>query len=125
MRELAATEHDRYLDLVSVPQEADGILQLDVKIMLLDIGTKLYFLDRNDLLLLLGFFFPFLLFISVLAEIHDAAYRRLSLRSNLHEIQMLLHRHVQSIFSRHDAELFAARARHANLTDANLFINSK
>ena len=37
---------------------------------------------------------------------YDAAYRRLSLRSNLHEIQMLLHRHVQSIFSRHDAELF-------------------
>ena len=38
---------------------------------------------------------------------------------------MLLLGEAQSLARRHDAELFAARARHANFTDANLFINSK
>ena len=88
-------------------------------------GTKLHFLDRNDLLLLFRFFLPFLLFISIFAEIHDAAHRRFRLRRHLHKIKVLFLRQAQSIPRLHDAELLARRAGHAHFPDVDFLIDSQ
>ena len=124
MRQFTATEHDRDLDLVSFFKEAKRILELHVEIMLLNVRPQLDLLDRDDLLLLLRLFLPLLLLVTVLAEIHDAADRRLCLRRDLDEIEMLLFRHAQGVARRHDAELLAGRARDAHLANADFFVDS-
>ena len=92
--------------------------------MLLDVGAKLDLLDADGLLLLLGFLLALLLLIAVLAEIHDAADRGLSLGSNLHQVQMLFLSHAESLAGGHDAQLLAGSAGDADLTDVNLLIDA-
>ena len=92
--------------------------------MLLNIRAKFDLFDVDDLLLLLGFLLPFLLFLAALAKTHDAANRRLRLRRNLDEVEMLLLCHAQCFARRHDAELFTRGARHANFADVDLFVDS-
>ena len=125
MGHLPPAKHNRNLDLVAFFHKTQGVFQLDVKIMLLDIGTKLYFFYSDDLLLFLGFLFPFLLFISIFAEIHDAAHRRFRLRRHLHKIKVLFLRQAQSIPRLHDAELLARRAGHAHFPDVDFLIDSQ
>jgi len=91
--------------------------------MLLDVRTQLDLLERDDLLLLLRLFLPLLLFVAILAEIHDPADRRLRFRRNLDEIEMLLFRHAQGIACRHDAKLLARCARDAHLSNADFLVD--
>ena len=124
MGKLTATEHDGHFDLVPFLYETKCVLQLDVKIVLFNVGAKLNFFDVNNLLLLLRFLFPLLLFIAVLTEVHDAAHRRLCLRRNLDEVKMLFFGHTQCVTSCHDAQLFSFGAGHAHFTDANFLIDA-
>ena len=92
--------------------------------MLLNVRAKFDLFDVDGLLLLLGFLLPFLLFIAVLAKIHDAADRRFCLWRNLDEVEMLFLGHAQRFARRHDAELLTRSARHADFADVDLFVDS-
>ena len=95
-----------------------------MKIMAIDYGDAHTGIAVSDALLTLaGFFFPFLLFILVLAIIHDSADRRLSLRSNFNQIQMMLGSKLEGTGKWHDAQLLPIDSINADFPSADLFID--
>src|SRR5207342_1049662 len=84
---LAATEADVDLDLVALFQEAAHVAQLDLVVALVGDGAELHFLDFDLLLLLLRSSGLLLHLELELAEVHDAAHRRIRVRLDFHEIQ--------------------------------------
>ena len=64
-------------------------------------------LDLDFLLTFAGLAFFFGAFVLELAKIHQPTNRRVSLRSNLHEVRIVLPGHRQRFTARHNAQLFA------------------
>ncbi|MNE44356.1 hypothetical protein D3C80_1385780 [compost metagenome] len=80
MGNLTSAETDRALHFIAFAEELDDIAELGLIIMFLDVSTEPDFLDVHDLLVLARFLLFLLHFITELAVIHDAAYRRFRLR---------------------------------------------
>src|SRR6187402_1180453 len=76
VHDLAPPEEDSCLHLVALSQEADDVILLEYIIVLVRIGTKLHFLDRDVLLMLPRLVFLLVLLVEILAVIHDSANRR-------------------------------------------------
>jgi hypothetical protein len=119
-RHFAAPELDGGLDLVSFPQEPDGVLELEVVVMLVDVGPELDLFDVDDLLLLLRLVGLLLLLVEELAEVHDAADRRLGRRGHLHQVESRCLSHPQGLLHRHDSGLatFGVDQAHLAYPDA-------
>ena len=79
---------------------------------------------QDDRLLLPRFFLPPGLEVFVLAEVHDAADRRLCLRRHLDEIELLLLRGLERLLDRQDAELRPLGADDADLPNADGFVDA-
>ena len=52
MRHLASPEENRRFDLVALSQKPLNVLLLELVVVLVDLGSKLYFLDLDRLLVL-------------------------------------------------------------------------
>ena len=94
MGELATPEHNGDFHLVAVRDKPLGVFLLHFIVMVLNIRTQFDFFQRDNFLFLFSFFITFLLFKPKLAEIHDPAGRRFSIRSDFHQIQLLIRSHL-------------------------------
>ena len=114
MGHFTAAEADRHLDAVALLQELLGVLQLDVKVIGIDVGRHTDFLNLNHALILLGFFFLLQLFEAELAIIHDLADRGNRVGCDLDQIQILFICHSLCIGRRHDTQLGTVSANNPN-----------
>ena len=80
---LTTAEHDGYLDLGALFQEADNIALFGLIVMVVNFWTKLLLLDDGLLLILLGLTGFLGLFVLELAVVHDLCDRWLCVRRNL------------------------------------------
>ena len=87
---LAATEHDRELDLVALAEEALDVLHLGDVVVLVDLGPELHLLDDDVRGLALGLPPPLLLLVHVAPVVHDPAHRRVGVGRHLDQVECLL-----------------------------------
>jgi hypothetical protein len=121
--DLAATEHNRHLDLVLVAQEALDVALLRVVVVLGDLGAELDLADDDLLLVLLGLLDLLGLLLLVLRVVQDAADGRLGLRGDLDEIKILALRVAQRLVGLHDADLIARLVDQPDLGNADAFVD--
>ena len=79
------------------------MLELNIKIMIFNVRTKLDFLNLENLLFFLGFLFALLLFLSILTIVHDTAYWRLAIRSYFHQVKTAFFCFANGIANIHNA----------------------
>ena len=72
MRHLAPAELDDHLHLAR-REEARGVVELGLQVVLADVAGELQFLELGRLLVFADFLLPLLTFKAVSAEIHDFA----------------------------------------------------
>ena len=72
-------------------------------------------LDLHNVLVLPGFLFPLALLELVLAVVHQLAQGGVACGGDLHQVQSLLLRDVQSLLAGHDAQLLSAFADQSDL----------
>jgi hypothetical protein len=108
---------------VPLLQEPAHVLDLELEIVALGLGPHLHFFTRITVCFL-RFLQPPGLRVLVLAEVHDPAHRRVRLRSHLHEVEILTAGRLQRLLGRHDAELLAVGADHADLANPDGFVDA-
>ena len=125
MRHFATTKTHGDLHLVAVFKKLEHIAHLYAVIMFVRIRAKLDFLDLDDLLLFARFGFTFLLFVFVLAEIHDLTHGRVSIWGNLHQIQSSLLGLFHGCTRRYNAAVFTIGTDQSNFGGINAFIHAR
>ena len=122
---LTSAESDRHLDLVPRFQETDGLADFGVQIVRIDIQRHSDFLDIDRLLILSRLFVPLGLFKTILAIVHDTADRRLRLRRNLDEIEILFSGDPHRFFQLEYAKLSPVRIDDTDLFVADFLIDEQ
>ena len=122
MRHFATAEADVDLYLVAFGDEPAQVAQLDRVVAIVSARAELEFLDLDHFL-----FFArsvrFLLFFKLeLAEVHDAAHRRVGIWNDLDQIHFRFGRHAQCIIATNHAHLFTVRANQAHSRNTNFAI---
>src|SRR5580658_3354612 len=123
-RHLASAEEDGRFHLVAFVEEAQHVILFRFVIVIVHVDTKLYFLDRNGLLLFLGFALALFILVQEFPIIHDAANRRLRGRGNFHQIQVSFAGHLERLEGRHHANLFPFVTDHANFARPDAFVHA-
>jgi hypothetical protein len=123
MRELAATEADRHLELVALIQELRGGADLRVDVVVIDLRRDPYLLPRDGLLLFLGVLGLLLQVVAVFPEVAHARHRRLDVRSDFDEVVALFLRLRERARSRNDPELLAIGTKKANGRNTDRFVD--
>ena len=123
MGHFAPPEKDRGLYLVAIFEEALDVFLFELVIVLVDFWSELDLLDLDYLLMTPGLACSLLLLILILAEIHDAAHRRVRRRRDFDQIESLLPRDGERLRRRHDAELLAGVVDHTDLSNADSFVD--
>ncbi len=98
-------EHHGDLHLVVLLKKLPDMLDLDLQIMLLRLGSETDLLDLNDRLALFGDLNLLALLVSEFSIIHDPADRRRRGGRHFHQIQTRLGRLRQGIRQRNDPQL--------------------
>src|SRR5688572_11756119 len=124
VRQFAAAEEDRRLDLVAVQEEALDVLLLEVVVVLVVLGPELDLLDLDDALVLLGLARTLLLLVLVLAKVHDPADRWHRCRGDLDQVESLLTGDGYGLRRRHDPELRAGLVDYADFTDPDALVGA-
>ena len=119
---LATAEADRDLDLVAFLKEPAEIAQLDRVIADIRRRTELQLLDFLLFLLLLGRMRLLLRIELELAEIHDSADRRVTVRLDFDQIQACLLGHGQSLVARQNADLLSLCSNDANTRNTDFVV---
>ena len=120
---LAAAKLQRHLHLHVLAQKADGVLDLDAKIVRINARTELDFLHGRGVLVLLGFLFLLGLFVTELAEFNEAADRRRGVGGDFDQVNPLLPRQGQRFIEGNDAELFAVHSDDADFAGADFAVD--
>jgi len=115
-RHLASAKKNRRLDLVAFVQKTQHVVFLGLVIVIVHVDAELHFFDGNRLLVLLGLALFFFLLVQEFPIIHDAANRGLRGGGNLDQVQILFAGHLKRFKWRHDSDLLAFIADHANLS---------
>ena len=90
-----------------------------------NLGPELHFLDLDlDLLLACGLGLA-VLFVLELAIVHDLAYRRLRVRSDLHEVEVLLVGNALCVANAEQSKLGAIDANQTASTCGDLVIDAR
>ena len=113
-KDRASAEENVGLDLRSFLQEALGMVELELEVVLIGLRTETDLLDdhlRSVRLLLLRLLF---LLIDEFLVVDDLAYGRIGVRSDLHKIQFPFFGHLQCLCERVDALLGYIVAHHAD-----------
>ena len=90
MGDFTTSENEGDLGLVAFFQEASHMLDLEIQIVVIGLGAKLYLLDLDMYLFLSCFLKFFTLLIFELAIIHDPTDRRHRTGGHLYQIKLLL-----------------------------------
>ena len=90
MRHLATAEHDGDLHARALLEEAEHVTLLGLVVADVDLGTELHLLDLDARLVLARCLGLHGLLVLVLTIVHDAAYGRIGVRSDLDEVEVLL-----------------------------------
>ena len=117
--DLAAAEADCNLDLVAILQKLDGVFQLELKIVVVRLGTHPDTFQVAALLLLVGIAVLLGLFILMFAVIHDLANRWRGSRGHLDQIQSALPRQGERISHGHYSVLHVLVIDKADVAHSN------
>jgi hypothetical protein len=123
MNDFAATEKNGRFDFVTLFQKPDDVVLLEIVIVLIGIGSKLHFLDRDVSLMLLGFVKLLIELVKVFAVIHDSANRRICSRRNLDQIQTPLFSDLERCLRRHDTELLVLVVNYAYFASSDSLVH--
>ncbi len=118
--DLAPSEIHHDFCLVALFNEAVDIPDLELKVVLIDLRSDLYFLKINSLLL--SMFLVELVF--VFAKIKDLAYRRNSRRRHLNKVKFPLLGNMKGFADCHYAKLAAIAVNYPDLFGPDLLIHS-
>src|SRR5579863_403753 len=102
MRDFASAKLHHCLHSIAFLQEPDGVIFLEVVIVIVGVGAELQLLHLYDMLFLLGFVRLLLHLVLVVAVIDRLRDRRYRGRGHYHQIETKLLRPSQSGGSRHD-----------------------
>ena len=122
VRQFPAAEDDGDDHFIFVRQKPLGLVHLGFDIVIAGFGADANFLDFGVVRVLLMRLFLLLVF--EFAEIHNSANRRAFGGGDFHQIQILLPRYRQSLFSGDDPQLCTVGRDDSHLRNANLFVNS-
>ena len=123
-RHFASAEEDSRLDLVALAQEPENVILFGLVVVIVHVDAELHFLDRDHLLVFLGFALPLFLLVEVLAEIKNAADWRLGRRGNFHQVHVLSPCDPERVLRCHNAELIPFVVNHADFAYANALIGA-
>ena len=123
MNNLAASEKHSCFDFVALFQEPDDVVLLKFVIVLIRVGSKLHFFDRDVLLVLLRFVKLLIHLIEVLAVVHNPAHRRIGGGRYLYQVQAALFSDLQRLLRRKDSELFVLVVYDANFASSNSLVH--
>src|SRR5216683_544183 len=123
-RHFASAEEDGRFDLVSVVEEAQHVILFGFVVVIVHVDTKLYFFDRNGLLLFLGFALALFVLVQEFPIVHDAANRRLRGWGNFHQVQVSFAGHLERLEGRHHANLFPFVTDHANFARSDALVHA-
>lgn len=124
MDDFATAKLNDQLGLVSILKKFADVFDLEVKVMLIGLGTKLHLLDFDDRPLLAFLTFLFGRFVLKATIVHDLAYGRNGLRRDLDQIKPFLACHAQGFVRVEYAYLRAIAGNNANARDADAVIDS-
>ena len=125
MSHFSSAEANGNLYLVAVAEEFNGVSQLCVKIVGINVKGKPYFLDLDYFLIFLCFFFTLCLFKTIFAVIHNAANMGSGSGRNLYKIKIFFGGNGKSVLYGNYAELRAVGIDYANFFFANLLIDKQ
>ena len=121
----ASAEEDISLDFGSFLQETLGVVELELEIMFVGLGTEANLLDdhlRSVRLLFLRLLF---LLIDEFLVVDDLAYGRIGVRSDLHKIQFPFFSHLQRLCKRIDTLLGHIVSHHADTRGGDGIVDSE
>ena len=118
------TETERHLYLHLFAEEVDGMLQLNAKVMRVDVGAKLDLLNLIRVLVLLGFLFLLGLLVTELAVIDQFTNRRIGVRSDFDEIHAAVAPERDGITEGHHPQLTAFGVDDTDLAGTDFAINA-
>ena len=98
------------------------MLELEIVIMLIGLGTETYLFHLLLHLLLLHLFLMLLLLVEEFRIVDDTTDRRLRIRRNLHKVNSLLMSQIQCLPCRH--HLCSVIANHTYFPNANLLVHA-
>ena len=101
----AAAEEDSRLDLGTFLQELLRMLEFELEVMLISVGTEADLLDCDLGSILLHLLGLLPLLVEVLLVVEDLADRRISLGADLNQVKLHLVGHLQGLGDRIDARL--------------------
>ena len=99
------------------------MIDLYVEVVDINAGAKANLLNLHDMLILSCFLLALCLLETELAVVHDAAYRRNSVRCDLHEVKILCGSCLQCLRNWYDAGLIALCVDQSYFLVADLFID--
>ena len=123
VRDLAAAEHDRDLDLVLAQQEPGDVALLGVVVVLRDLRAELDLADRDLLLVLARGLQLLRLLVLVLRVVEHAADGRAGVGSDLDEVEIALLRVRERLGGLHDSDLLAVLADEPDLGHADAVVD--
>lgn len=123
MAELPAAEPDADFDLIACFEELGNVFRLDFEVVDIDHRGKSHFFDLGRFLVLAGFFLLLALFESILAIVHDTAYRRISFRGNIDQVIPGFFCHSESDIDRNDADLIAVFIDQSYFFGCDVFVD--
>ena len=123
-RLLATTEHDGYLYLGTLLQEAHHVALFGLVIVIINLRTELLFLHHGLLLVLTSFAGLLGLLVLELAVVHDLCYGRLGVRCNLYKVEVSFIGQLSRIVCFDDTDLFAAWTDESDLRDSNTVVDA-
>ena len=118
----AAPEGHHHFHLVSVSQELGGMIQLEVEVVVVGLRPHVNLLNLRLGTVGLDLFLLFLLFVKIFLIIHHLAYRRVGLRGDLHQIQLIALGNLQS-FPEGDNLRLEILSYYAYYLGGDVFIN--
>jgi len=119
---LAAAEADGDADVFALLEEATSVADLEVQVVIVRLGTELHFLELVGVLLLLGFLGGLLLFVLVLAPIHDADDWGACAGSDLDQVELSLRGAFPGVVEGDDADLLSLGVDQPDGADANVVV---
>ena len=120
----SSAEEDVGFDFIAFFEELDGMLELEVIVMIVGLGTETDLFDLLLFLIRLCLFLFFLLCVEEFLVIYDAAYRRISRCSDLDEVEVLIIGNFHCLLEGVDTLLYVV-ANKANLRHtANLIVDT-
>jgi len=123
MHDLPSSKKYGCFDFISLFQESDNVILLELVIVIIRVRPELHFLDRNVLLVLLGFVKFLVQLVEVLSIVHDPANRGSCSRRHLYQVQASLFGHLYGLLRRHDSELVVVVVYDANLPSPDAMVH--